>query len=50
MFMYYYTKVKTELYTPFIKNDAAECFQNLLELIHYCLNDDPNKRSPDDKC
>ena len=32
------------------KGDAAEALQALLEATHFCLNENSDKRTPDDSC
>lgn len=32
------------------KGDASEFLQVLLELTHFCLNENENKKNPDDAC
>ena len=46
-----------EAYAPYFGSigelqvhDAWNVFQDLLELIHYCLNQDISKKTPKDKC
>lgn len=51
LFMHYYaTQKEQEPYGPYCKGDSSEFLENILELTHHCLNDDKNKKSPEDKC
>ena len=50
-------KGRFEAYAPFFGTigepwvyDAMNIFQDLLELIHHCINEDPAKKGPSDKC
>lgn len=50
IFKYYYATQNPEKFDLFKKADASELLQSLLEIIHYCLNPNIDKKHPDDKC
>jgi hypothetical protein len=43
LFKYYYATQNPEKFDLYKKADASEFFQSLLELIHFCLNQNQNK-------
>ena len=50
MFKYYYAEQNPEKFDLFKKADSSEFLQNILELNHYCLNTNPNKKNVDQSC
>lgn len=46
----FYATQNPEKFDLFKKADASECLQSILEIIHFCLNQNPNKKHVDDPC
>jgi hypothetical protein len=47
IFKYFYGQSEFDVYT---KADSSEFMQKLLEMIHYCLNPQADKKDVESKC